>query len=159
MRIKISKNDRRLIKHEIELLSDGTQYKSQSEFIQHGDTSVLKHCYSVTCLSLSIARHLKVKTYTRALIRGALLHDYFLYDWHDPDPSHKLHGFKHPRTALNNAMRDFKLSKKEQNIILRHMFPLTPIPPLYYEAWIVCIADKICSTLETLHCKISIIYY
>lgn len=30
------------------------------------------------------------------------------------------------------------------------MFPLTPIPPAYKEAWIVCIADKICAIEETL---------
>ena len=84
----------------------------------------------------------------RQLLRGALLHDYFLYDWHDPDPSHRLHGFHHPARALGNALQDFSLDPVEQNIILRHMFPLTPIPPKYREAILVCLVDKGCSLYE-----------
>ena len=34
------------------------------------------------------------------------------------------------------------LNKKERNIILRHMWPLTIIPPRYKEAWIVQYCDK-----------------
>ena len=31
------------------------------------------------------------------------------------------------------------------------MFPLTPVPPAYRESYLVCLADKICSSYETLH--------
>ena len=31
------------------------------------------------------------------------------------------------------------------------MFPLTFVPPMRREAWLVCLADKICATKETLH--------
>ena len=82
--------------------------------------------------------------------RGALLHDYFLYDWHDPDPSHRLHGFRHPFFALANAERDFDLTPRERNVIVRHMFPLVPVPPTCREAWIVCVADKACALRETI---------
>jgi len=85
-----------------------------------------------------------------SLIRGALLHDYFLYDWHQKDPSHRLHGFRHPKTALGNAQRDYYLNWKEKNIIARHMFPLIPVPPQCREAWIVCLADKWCALGETM---------
>ena len=82
-------------------------------------------------------------------MRGALLHDYFLYDWHQKDSSHRLHGFRHPKTALGNAQRDYHLNWKEKNIIARHMFPLIPVPPQCREAWIVCLADKWCALGET----------
>jgi len=78
-----------------------------------------------------------------------LLHDYFLYDWHDPDPSHRLHGFRHPFFALARAEEDFELTPRERNIIVRHMFPLVPVPPTCREAWIVCLADKWCALRET----------
>ena len=39
----------------------------------------------------------------RSLIRGALLHDYFLYDWHDKNKPAKFHGFTHPKIAFENA--------------------------------------------------------
>ena len=83
------------------------------------------------------------------LIRGALLHDYFLYDWHDGKGRH-FHGFTHPGCAKRNAEMDYTLSPRVKNIIARHMFPLTPVPPTCTEAWIVCIADKICAIEETL---------
>ena len=79
-----------------------------------------------------------------------MLHDYFLYDWHQKDPSHRLHGFRHPKTALGNAQRDYYLNWKEKNIIARHMFPLIPVPPQCREAWIVCLADKWCALGETM---------
>ena len=84
-----------------------------------------------------------------ALVIGALLHDYFLYDWHDGKGRH-LHGFTHPECAFRNAEKDYTLSPRVKNIIIRHMFPLTPVSPTCTEAWIVCIADKICAIEETL---------
>ena len=128
-----------------------SRFHLTDKFIQHGKTSVMKHCISVAHTSDAIADKLHIKCDKRALIRGALLHDYFLYDWHELDKSHSLHGFKHPFFALNNASRDFRLSNIEKNIIVRHMFPLVPVPPTCREAWIVCLADKYCSTKETMY--------
>ena len=121
-------------------------------FIQHGDVSVHAHVQSVARASVAIAGTLGrmgIHVDWRSLIRGALLHDYFLYDWHDPDPSHRLHGFTHPSAALARAEEDFDLTDRERNIIARHMFPLVPIPPTCREAWIVCMADKACALYET----------
>ena len=57
--------------------------------------------------------------------------------------------FTHPMTALRNADRDFDLTDTERDIIKKHMFPLTVIPPTCREGWIVCLADKYCSLYET----------
>lgn len=122
------------------------------EFIQHGDVTVYAHVISVARASLSFAERLDrvgVSVDRASLLRGALLHDYFLYDWHDPDPSHRLHGFRHPFFALARAEEDFELTPRERNIIARHMFPLVPVPPTCREAWIVCLADKWCALCET----------
>ena len=122
------------------------------EFIQHGDVTVYAHVTSVARASLSFAERLDrvgVSVDRASLLRGALLHDYFLYDWHDPDPSHRLHGFRHPFFALARAEEDFELTPRERNIIARHMFPLVPVPPTCREAWIVCMADKWCALRET----------
>ena len=121
-------------------------------FIQHGDVTVYAHVLSVARASLSAADALArvgIRVDRASLLRGALLHDYFLYDWHDPDPSHRLHGFRHPFFALARAEEDFDLTPRERNIIVRHMFPLVPIPPTCREAWIVCLADKWCALRET----------
>ena len=71
-------------------------------FIQHGDVSVYEHVVSVARASAAAGAFLErigVRVDRPSLIRGALLHDYFLYDWHDPDPSHRLPGRRGGRTA------------------------------------------------------------
>ena len=118
--------------------------------IQHGSTTVFAHCVKVACFSLFLANKLHIPVNTHALLRGALLHDYFLYDWHEKNAGHRFHGFTHPATALKNAQEDFMLTPVEKDIIARHMFPLCPIPPRCREAWLVCAADKYCALLETL---------
>ena len=129
------------------LTSDGMQ--KEKVCVQHGRVSVFEHSFQVTCLCLIIAHYLHIRVDDRALIRGALLHDYFLYDWHVPDKSHRLHGFTHAGQALNNAEKDFILGQIERDMIKKHMFPLNPVPPKYRESLILCIADKICALQET----------
>lgn len=123
--------------------------RSGKAFVQHGDVSVYEHCINVAFLSLYLARRFDLSVDRRSLVRGALLHDYFLYDWHEDDPSHRLHGFHHAHRALKNACRDFMLNKKEKDIIAKHMFPLNLRPPRYKESALVCAADKCCALLET----------
>lgn len=133
-----------------EILAD-PRYLRLKAYVQHADVSVYDHCLSVACLSVRFVFRHHLKVDLRALVRGALLHDYFLYDWHKPHPEYGLHGYTHPRTAMKNAKRDFQIGKKEANIILRHMFPLTLIPPRYLESWIVNIADDVATCQECHH--------
>ena len=125
------------------------RYTATRRCIQHGRVSVYAHCISVADTACVLAETLHLRVNERALIRGALLHDYFLYDWHDKANGHRWHGFTHPGTALHNASEDWKLTPVEKEIIKKHMFPLTPIPPTCREAWLVCLADKICAAKET----------
>ena len=83
--------------------------------LQHGDTTVLLHSLAVAYFSLKAVDLLKVRCDQNSLIRGALLHDYFLYDWHTPDRSHRFHGLHHAATALQNASEDFTLTEKERD--------------------------------------------
>ena len=100
-------------------------------------------------MSIAFRWH-QLKVEMEQLIRGALLHDYFLYDWHNQLTPHHLHGFFHPGVALRNASMDVELTPIEHDIIKKHMFPLTLVPPKYLESWIVCWIDKKCSARETL---------
>jgi uncharacterized protein len=122
--------------------------------IQHGNMSVYEHCISVAKTSLYIKDKFNIDCNIRDLVRGALLHDYFLYDWHKNDKANlhpRLHGFYHPGYALKNAKREYIVNERQADIISKHMWPLTVIPPTCREAWIVTMADKYCSALETLH--------
>lgn len=133
----------------LQRISENSHVGEMDGYIQHGDTSCLLHTVAVAYYSMRIAEKLRIPVHKRELIRGALLHDYFLYDWHDGKPERKIHGFTHPGTAMKNADRDFKLKSLEKGIIKHHMFPLTPVPPTSREAWLVCLVDKACSLYET----------
>ena len=118
-------------------------------FFQHGTVTVYDHSVAVALMCLRLAWLMHLKTDTRALVRGALLHDYFLYDWHIKVKGRPLHGFWHARFAMANAQRDFGLSQIERNMILSHMFPMNKTLPRYRETVLLCTADKICATRET----------
>ena len=113
--------------------------------------TVNDHCIRVAKYSLALCKKLHIPCSRKDLIRGALLHDYFLYDWHTPDKRkpHRLHGFYHPGRALKNASAEYDLTPREREIIKKHMWPLTVVPPTCREAWIVTTADKWCSLMET----------
>lgn len=123
-------------------------FQSMDQYIQHGNTTCKAHCIQVSYMSYRICRA-RGWDY-RAAARAGLLHDLFLYDWHTHarETGEYFHGFTHPRTAMNNAMRHFQLSDREQNLILRHMWPLTPVPPRYKEGFAVLYADKFCGLSE-----------
>ncbi len=142
-----------LTKYGEEILTS-EKYQRLKCFIQHGNVTVYEHCIHVALCAIKLNRKMGINGREREIVRGALLHDYFLYDWHDgeaPGNIHpKLHGFYHPGIALRNATKDFPLSEREKDIIKKHMWPLTVNPPRCREAWVVCMADKYASTLETL---------
>lgn len=143
--------ERLIITHGRDILhSPGMQYEKTQK--QHGSISCFEHSVAVAYVSVWLAMSANIKADMRSLIRGALLHDYFLYDWRDNVESSRPHGFIHARIALNNANRDFLLGDIEKDIILRHMFPLNITPPRYLESVIVCMADKLCAGVEFAAC-------
>lgn len=121
----------------------------ERKIIQHGDTDVCLHSLCVAYLALRLALRLRLAIDARALVRAALLHDYFLYDWHER--GHGIaHGVRHPQLALANARKAFMLTAREQDAIARHMFPLDPRPPRYAEGWLICLCDKVAAVGETI---------
>ena len=116
----------------------------------HHNSSIYHHVHDVAYLAYRISKYLKLDY--RSAARGALLHDFFLYDWrnHDvPDlPREKFHGLEHPKIALANAKKHFAINEIEEDIIKKHMWPLTIVPPKYKESYIVSFADKYLSSKE-----------
>lgn len=120
------------------------------KYIQHGSVSTYDHVISVVRLSFYMNRRFHLGAADSDLVRGAFLHDFYLYDWHENGYPGRLHGLHHPAIALKNASERYSLSSTERNIIESHMWPLTLFTfPKCREAAIVCIADKICSSYET----------
>lgn len=129
---------------------ENESFQSTKDYPQHGTTSCLAHCVAVSYLSYLTCKKRGLDAVSAA--RAGLLHDLFLYDWHDhyKDTGKWFHGLSHPKVALENAEKEFDLNDVERDIIIKHMWPLTPVPPLYKESYVVLYHDKVCSTRETL---------
>lgn len=128
----------------IKYIDENDEFKKIVNKKHHGK-SRYNHSKKVSYLSYRIARFLNLNYQETA--KAGLLHDYFTEDnLHLNDRIKSL--FKHPNIALNNSRKLFKLSKKEENIIISHMFPLSKNIPTYFESWIVNMVDKIVSLEE-----------
>jgi len=120
--------------------------KKLDEYEQHCGTSRLQHCVNVAYYSYCISKvfHLDY----RSSARGALLHDLFFYNWKESGISCRAHVSNHPQVALENAERVTTINKIERDIIAKHMWPLTLVPPRYAESYVVSFADKFCTVME-----------
>ena len=118
------------------------------ERIQHANNSRFYHCLCVSYYTYYICKKLGLDYVSAA--RGAMLHDFYYYDWRDKhvEGQKKFHAFRHPRIALNTALDIFELNNIEQDIIIKHMWPLTIKFPSYKESYIVTLVDKYCATHE-----------
>lgn len=125
------------------------EYMKLKDFNHHWEYSIFDHCVNVAYYSYIVARFLKLDYIST--VRAGMLHDFFLYNWKTDSPKDKLHGFEHPKTAYSNSIKHFEINDREKDIILKHMFPLTPTLPRYPESLIVSTVDKFCATSETLH--------
>lgn len=123
------------------------EVQSMRQYPQHSNVNRLDHIRAVTYMSYLISKKLSLDV--KATSRAALLHDLTYYDWHDPDTSHRPHGFRHPGFAAMNAkLLVPDLTRKEKYIILRHMWPLTLLPPSSPEGLVVTFSDKYCASME-----------
>lgn len=121
---------------------EAEEYQSLKIYKAHGQVSVYDHSLFVAERSYLFAKKRNLDLDYGSLIRGALLHDYYLYDWHKKHKGHRLHGFRHPAWALHNALLAYDLNKVERDIIRSHMFPLTFLHwPHSKEAWVVSKMD------------------
>lgn len=121
--------------------------------IKHHGINRFNHSLRVSYYTYKLAKLLGFN-YIEAT-RGALLHDFFLDELKNDGTLKSLQ--HHPRYALKNANKYFKLTRREKNIILSHMFPVGLNVPRYKESWLVDIIDDICSCYERFYSTTEII--
>lgn len=147
---KRKKMEQTVFRETMKSLLEHPKVREMKSFRHHRVTNTYTHCKRVSECSYKIARLLHLNVDEESLARGAMLHDFYLYCFHDVnDLKGFSHGIHHPETALENANRYFCLNPVEENIILSHMWPLTITKvPHSKEAFLVCIADKVCAIEE-----------
>ena len=137
------------------------RFQQLRTFRHHGvDNSVYDHSVAVAEAAYHIARLMRLSAdETASVVRAALLHDFFGYDWHGERFRRYLnhfsgvqrithmHGFIHGHIAADRAKHCFGLSERECEAIARHMFPLAAVPRTRI-AWIVTLADKAVASKE-----------
>lgn len=119
------------------------------DFCQHGDTSTYLHCLNVSYALYNICKKKNLDYVSAA--RAAMLHDFYLYDWHlsEGRPYEKgWHAFKHPIVALQNAEKYFELNDLQRDIILHHMWPFFFSRPKTKEGFWITVCDKKCAKAE-----------
>ncbi len=127
-------------------LLDSDQVRMMGRWRHHGPVTTLDHSLFVAFSTYRVARALRLDV--RAAVRGALLHDLYLYDSKDKSAHPGNQCFDHPRFAARNAAALTPLTPKERNIILSHMWPLGGALPRSLEAWMVDLVDTVCAGLE-----------
>ena len=95
------------------------RFQKLDGIVQHHHSTRLEHSVNVSYTSYKI----------------------FYYDWR-VTKFNKSHAWVHPRIAVRNARKLVNLNKKEEDIILKHMWGATIAPPKYKESYIVTMVDK-----------------
>ncbi|MBE5755742.1 MAG: HD domain-containing protein [Clostridiales bacterium] len=120
------------------------EFRKMKNYKHHIKGNLFEHSLKVAFLCYKYHKKKGMKISIEEFVRGALLHDYYLYDLHGDGKKHRFHWFKHPRLALENALKKYPdLTKTQQDMILHHMFPLTLVPPKTKAGWLVCYYDKV----------------
>ncbi len=134
--------------YHVNAVFDNEVYQQMEQFVHHRKTTRLKHCMFVAYISYKMGKYLGLDCDYKSLIRGAMLHDFYLYHRDKSENEQQFHNFTHAKAALENAEEHFDLTDREKDIIKKHMWPLNIKLPRYKESYLVWLADKYCSMAE-----------
>ena len=119
------------------------KFKSLHKETHHHCTTRFEHSYNVALNTYKVCKKLKLD-YISAT-RAALVHDFF----YNKEFSNKLKKLiMHHKEAIKNAKKIIKLTKKEEDMIASHMFPIGGQLPTSKEAIILDLVDDIVSIQE-----------
>lgn len=141
------KNDKEEFEEIIKDIVNNKTVQEMKKFRQHCNISCYEHCYRTAYYCYKFCK--KMNWDYVSVTRAAMVHDLFLYDWRVKSARKGLHAFTHPKAAYKNASKLFKLSDKEKDIIIKHMWPVTPEFPKYKESYVLTLMDKFSATKES----------
>lgn len=131
-------------------IENNIHFNKLSKELHHGITRY-EHSMRVAKWTYKICKLLKIKN-KNEVTRAALLHDFYIDNDLSSETGHEKLG-EHPKIALENSLKYFKLDNIQKDIIKTHMFPCNLDIPKYKESWLVSGIDKTVSTYEMLRFK------
>lgn len=136
----------------------------QTEMVQdlklyrhHKVNSRYYHCLEVAYITYKLAK--KYKLDYKAAARAGLLHDLFHYDTKKDKHIVTNHYEDHPKIAVLNARQITKLTEKEEQMILTHMwqpvgkYSSQKYRPKSQEGWLLTMVDKHCALKDVSYYK------
>jgi len=151
MKEYISKEEKQELENLYQTYLNDPKVKRMQDIRIHRGSNCYIHCFKVAKLAIKRAIKRKKKLDLKAILVGAILHDYYLYDWRTNKKLKKKHAKNHPKIAAANARKDFNISPLVNDIILTHMWPYNfKMFPKTTEARIVMNADNHIATKEAL---------
>ena len=128
-------------------LLDQEKVQEMKQYRQHYNINCFEHCLLVSYNTYLICKKHHLDYISGA--RAGMLHDLFLYDWRKRENGRKgLHAYTHPKVALKHASTFLNLNDKEKDMILKHMWPVTPAIPKYKETFVLTFVDKYFAVAE-----------
>ena len=119
---------------------------SLKDFRHHIATTRFQHSLNVSYYNFRLCKLMRLDA--RAAARAGLLHDFFLYNRKSHKRTERSHAEEHSKTALKNASERFPLSELERDMIVNHMWPMTPKIPRHRETFVITLVDKFCAVAE-----------
>ncbi len=140
--MKISEEKKRQLEDIYQAFLHDDRILRMRDIFMHRGSNCYIHSFKVAKLAIKRAlRHSKGDLVT--ILVGAILHDYYLYDWRMDHSKKKEHIYKHPYVAAENAERDFSIHEPIKKVIQTHMWPFNIDDfPKTKEARIISLADK-----------------
>lgn len=150
--MKISEEEKQRLEGIYQSFLHNEKIKRMKEFGMHRGSNCYEHSFKVAKKAIKYAVRSRRKNINfETILVGAILHDYYLYDWRRDKSKLKHHAKNHPIIASVNAIQDFGINKEVEKIIKSHMWPLNSKNyPNTREAKLVSISDKVVSIGESM---------
>ena len=142
--MKLNEEERQQLEQVYQAFLNNEKIMRMKDIPMHRGSNCYLHSFKVAKKAIHYAEKSRKKDLNfHIILLGAILHDYYLYDWRSDRSKRKKHGHNHPQIASDNAFRDFNIPQEVRRIIETHMWPLNIREyPKSREAKIVSICDK-----------------
>jgi len=153
--MKITTEQKKQLEEIYQTLLNDDKVKQMKEIPMHRGSNCYEHCFMVAKRAIKRSQKFyNKKVKLEVVLIGAILHDYYLYDWRKDRSKLKHHGTTHQYVASANATRDFNISPEVKKVIEAHMWPMNFKEfPNTKEARIVSWSDKAIAIKQSLTSK------